>query len=1385
MTADQQPEPNALDRLERATASGTWVLSLEPPQTLWWSAGTRRLFEWPDDRPVPPPEEAFQTYTEASQAVVRNAVARAMESHQPFEFIAEAITALGRHRFVRCTAVVEQRDGRAVLAGTLQDIDRLYRAEANAERLGIRLGEFEERWRLAIESSELGVWDWDAAANTVYFSDQWKAMLGYAPDEVGDTLAEWDSRLHPDDREHCYADLTAHLEGRTPEYRNEHRVRCKDGRYKWILDRGRVITRGVDGKPLRVVGTHADIDRQKFIEDVAQQASARFEGIFNAMYQFIGILSPDGVLMEANEAAIGFAGVPRSELIGRPFWECHWWQVGEATQAQLRAAIARAVAGKTLRYEVEVQGVGGVRVTIDFSLKPVRDERGEVVQIISEGRDISEQVAARQALDERERLFRATFDGAPIGTAIVGLDGRWMEVNAALCEIVGYPRAELLRLTFQDITHPEDLDADLENVQALIRGEGSHYTMEKRYFRKDGSEVPVQLDVTIVLDTQGRPLNFLSQIQDITERRRAQQALHVEKRLAQDSLAAIADGVIRTDRAGRITLANPAALTLLGMTEPALLQAPFCETVHPRLTHDGPTLASPVQQVLATGQPVLLEMPSLRLLRPNAEALAIEVACTPLFEAPGTPSGCIVVMRDVSASRQREQALEQARVAAEAGTRAKSEFLANMSHEIRTPLNAMLGMLELLQRSPLNTDQADYADKARTASETLLGVLNDVLDLSKIEAGRLTLSEAPFKLERLFRELGSILASTARDKRIEVLFDLAADLPPRVVGDRLRLLQILLNVGGNAVKFTEQGHVLFRVERLSPSVPGETVTLSIRVEDTGIGMSAEQQSRLFQSFQQVHTASHRRRFGGTGLGLVIARRLAEAMGGEIRIQSEAGVGSCFTVTVQLCCAEAADEAKPQAPLKLLVVDDHPSARAVACATAAGLGWSAVSVDSGRAALDLLRAPGAEAFDAVLVDWLMPELDGFETARQIRTLGAAAPIVVMTSARGREALDAERQRPGAALDGFIDKPYTPSMLATAVLDALAGHQTVALTRPPTAQQRRLTDVRLLVVEDNPMNQQVARALLDAEGAAVTVVDGGLAALDRLTARSQAFDLVLMDLQMPDLDGLETTRRLRSRHSARGLPVVAMTANVSSEDREACLAAGMQDHVGKPFHIDQLVATILRVLGRPAGASKASTCALAAPDTGDTACDFVAALARLGGNLHLFRQQGRAFLDEAQTLADQLREHLGEKRRAEARRLSHSVKGVSGTLGLRALSATLGRVEHALGGDADPPAAEAALTELDARLAQDLPALAAHLDTLAAPTAPEPPATPSTLDPSQLAPLLHALECNDMAAFALLETLKPQLPATPDVQALIEAIEGLAFSDAARRCKALME
>ncbi|MEE8614299.1 MAG: response regulator, partial [Roseateles sp.] len=592
---------------------------------------------------------------------------------------------------------------------------------------------------------------------------------------------------------------------------------------------------------------------------------------------------------------------------------------------------------------------------------------------------------------------------------------------------------------------------------------------------------------------------------------------------------------------------------------------------------------------------------------PGGGELFVNGSASAIRDRRGQLLNVVQMLVDVTERHRVEVDLVRARVAAEAASQAKSDFLANMSHEIRTPMSGALGMLNLLLRTELTPRQHDYASKARTAAQALLAVINDVLDFSKVEAGKMELDPHRFELNELMRELAVILSAHVGDKDIEVLFTLDPRLPAALIGDATRLRQVLLNLAGNALKFTEHGEVVLALTLLGQD--GALARIRFEVSDTGIGIADDKLEHIFSGFSQAEQSTSRR-YGGTGLGLAISRQLVSLMGGELRVSSRVGEGSrfYFELPLPVAPAEARDAVPARPGLKVLIVDDNPTAREVLQGIGESLGWDCDLAAGGEQALGMVHRAaerGAPHYDIILMDWRMPGLDGWETSRRIReSRESDAPVIIMVTAHGRELLAERSEQEIASLGGYLVKPVTASMLQDAVAEATRGEP--LRMRPAESADPGLKGMRLLVVEDNSFNSQVACELLEGEGAVVTLAGGGIEGVHLALIAEPAFDAILMDLQMPDIDGFEATQRILARRP--DALIIAMTANAMASDREACLAAGMRDHVAKPVDLEQMVHCLRRHIVHLEPRQRAAS---AAPTAEPTPLDRSAALRRLGG------------------------------------------------------------------------------------------------------------------------------------------------------------------------------
>ncbi|MBF0271037.1 MAG: response regulator [Magnetococcales bacterium] len=703
----------------------------------------------------------------------------------------------------------------------------------------------------------------------------------------------------------------------------------------------------------------------------------------------------------------------------------------------------------------------------------------------------------------------------------------------------------------------------------------------------------------------------------------------------------------------------------------------------------------------------------------------VQATVVPFLNERGKPFQYVSIRTDVTAMKDLEAGLIRAKGLAEAAAMAKSEFLANMSHEIRTPMNAIIGLSHLCLQTPLNARQKDYIRKVHHAATSLLRIINDILDYSKIEAGRMDMESIEFTLEEVLGNMASMVAMKAWEKRVEFLMETAVDIPSGLVGDPFRLGQILLNLTNNAIKFTESGEIVVVTEMLEK---GESsIHLRFTVRDTGIGMTAEQVAGLFHAFTQAD-ASVTRKYGGTGLGLTISKRLVEMMGGSIRAESTFGKGSRFIFDVRLGLSDRVVKSSLVASVELrgkrvLVVDDNESACNIMAEYLTSFGFRVSKAGDGKEAIRVVEQSdlAGESYDLVLMDYRMPELDGITAAAKIRhELGLnRIPVMIMATAYGEDGV-VKRARQEAQIDHFLVKPINQSLLFESIMEAL-GRAGSGGVRPfssrhdsSRADRAALSGARILLVEDNEINQQVARELLEQANVTVVVAENGQQALDRIA--TERLDGVLMDVQMPVMDGITATREIRKQERFAPLPILAMTANAMSGDRDLCLAAGMQDHIGKPVDPVEMFAIMARWI-KPATSlplpgegenrlrsRSGSTLASELPEI--PGVDTVAGLRRLNGNLPAYLGVLGRFVSNQSGVTGLIQQALIAEDHGSAERLAHTLKGVAATIGANGLSQKAAQLELAIRNAEERHVIEALVRET----AEDLVGLSGRLAPL---------------------------------------------------------------------------
>ncbi|AVS94256.1 hybrid sensor histidine kinase/response regulator [Paracidovorax avenae] len=1171
-----------------------------------------------------------------------------------------------------------------VLGGMLLDMMR-HRA-----RMALAM----ERFRVlgaALQSSPVAVVITDAEGRIDWVNSQYEANTGYSLDEVRGRKPSLvaSGQTPPETYRQMWSRLIAGLpwRGEFINQRQDGTIYHDEATLSPVFDdRGwRIAIVGLHENVTERITAHQELQRrERELNDALAQQTAIFDNAPPVL------IVADDHLLRFNPACLELLGVQPGQLEGRRVETIFG---GEELHRRFMARIeGRLEAGESVREVARLVRRDGTvfEARLSGRLLPLQGYAHACIWVVE---DVTEARRAEAAMREmNERLILAQEAGR-VGVFDLDLARDHLVFSEKLGALYGLPhRPQGLRLAdWMDSLHMEDRPRVQARLDAALAGRATGLQDSWRVVRPDGSERWLLCSARIERDAEGRARRLIGVQVDVHEQKQLEARLADQLAFQQALVDAIPIPLFHKDGDGRYRGFNRAYEEAFGIRREDFLG----KTVHEAgflNQAERAEFEADARTIRAGGPPIHKEVD---LTYADGE-IHHTLFWMHGFQRPdGSPGGSIGTLVDITDRQRAERELRRAKELAEETTALKSNFLANMSHEIRTPMNAIIGMSHLALKSGLTPRQADYVAKIQQAGQHLLGVINDILDFSRIEAGKLVVEKQPFMLDRVLEGMADVVGYKAGVKGLELVLDVAPDVPPHLVGDALRLGQILINFANNAIKFTERGEIHVRVRVVERH--GRRVLLRFEVRDTGIGVAPEQMGRLFQSFQQAD-ASTTRRFGGSGLGLAISKNLAELMGGEVGAESAVGAGSTFWVMLPLECAESVPHAPPLPPAlrngRVLIVDDNHTAAAVLSEMLRNMGFETRESHAGAQALDMLRdaAADGEPYGLLLIDWRMPGMDGIELARRIHELGLdQAPQMLMVTAYGRdEIMPAAREQ---GIETVLVKPVSASLLYDTLAQPLAHGWLPAhahLARPDDDQPPpQLRGASVLLVEDNELNQLVAVELLRGAGFIVDVAAHGQAALD-CVAHTE-YDVVLMDMQMPVMDGETATRRLRADPRHARLPIIAMTANAMESDRRRCFEAGMNDHVPKPIEPGMLWRALARWVrprpgigiggavgdAPPAGAGQGG-----APEAlpGDVeGLDIAAGLQRALGRPALYGDLLRRFMDGQRDTAAALQAALHGGDRGVAERLAHTLKSVAGNIGAIPLAHAAHQLEQALRAD----------------------------------------------------------------------------------------------------------
>ena len=911
--------------------------------------------------------------------------------------------------------------------------------------------------------------------------------------------------------------------------------------------------------------------RENHAYEELKESENKFREIFEDAPVGYHEIDAEGRIVQMNRTELAMLGYTQDEMLGKYIWE--FVDEEEAMQQSVLAALSGRISSSADAYERTFRRKEGGTLFVLMEDRLLRDGDGEIIGIRTTIENINVQKQTEESIRESEKKYRRIFENIQDVYYETLIDGTILEVSPSV-EIVSkgqYHRNELIGKSMFDLYNNIE---ERHGLLSALQERGSVTDYEITLKNRDGSQIPCSVSAKIQFNAQGNPEKIFGSMHDITEHMRAEESLAKEHNLLQTLMDNIPDGIYFKDTESRFIKVNKAQARHLRLTNPEEMinksDFDYFSEEHARPAYEDE------QEIMRSGEPIVGKEEKEKWL--DGKEGWVSSTKMPLRDHEGQIIGTFGLSRDITDAKRMQSALKEAKEAAEAAVKAKSEFLAVMSHEIRTPMNGVIGMTDLLERTELTPEQADYVDTIRVSGETLLSVINDILDFSKIESSKIELEEEPFELNVCIEEVFDLLAPRSQQKNLDLLYRVDPEIPEFIVGDRLRLRQILYNLVGNAIKFTEKGEIVVSVGLNHQNK--KEIELLFAVKDTGIGIPIHKLEKLFKPFSQADS-SITRRYGGTGLGLAISMRLVELMGGSIRAESVEGEGSTFIFIIKTTIPQSElnisktflhENEFELANKRVLIVDDNKTNLQILkelCQV-----WKLIPRTTSSPAEALRWIMRGDPFDLAIFDLQMPEMDGIQLATEVRKQRPkeVLPFILFSS------LGTNVKGLNIPVDLFqkqIFKPVKQSQLFDAILKALAGKELLREIRVK-AVQKELTEntpIKILIAEDGIANQKVLLRMLKQIGCTADVVQNGLEVIKAVEA--VRYDIIFMDVHMPEMDGLEATRKIVNSHLASERPkIIALTADAMSGDKEKCIESGMDDYITKPVRLEEVISAVKR-------------------------------------------------------------------------------------------------------------------------------------------------------------------------------------------------------------------